>query len=161
MPFTCTCYRMSNLVFPCSGTTWGYLQHIVEIRCSGATGLHPSYLCQPTNHSLEYSALGLLGLPRSYLCQPAIHQNTSLWDDWGYLGATFANQQTIGIHCSGATGTTSELPSQTSKSLEYNALGQLGHLRATFANQQIIGIQCSGATGATSGLTLPTSKSLE
>ena len=55
----------------------------------------------------------------------AINQNRwnpLLWDYWGYLGATFANEQVIGYHWSGATGATLALPLPTSKSLDAIAL---------------------------------------
>ena len=124
--------------------------------------------------------MGLLELPEGYLCQRANHWVSLLWGYWGYLGATFANEQIIGFHCYGATGATLGMPLPTSKSLDFFAMGLLGlpwgylcqranhwltllwgywaYLGATFAKEQIIGFNCYGAAGATLGLPLPTSK---
>ena len=151
---------------------WGYL---------GAT---------PANEQIiGIQALGLLGLPWGYLCQRANHWNTSSGATgatlglplltsksleyrfrgyWGYLGATLANEQIIGIQAlgllglpwgylcqqanhwnagSGVTGPILGLPSPTSKSLEYRLWGYRGYLKATFANGQIVGMQALGLLG--------------
>ena len=62
--------------------------------------------------------MGLLGLPWVYLCHLANHWISLLWGNGGYLRATFANEELIGLHCYGATGATLGLPLPTSKSLD-------------------------------------------
>ena len=62
-----------------------------------------------------------------------------LWGYWGYLGATCANEQVIGLH----------------------ALGLLGYIGVAIANEQAIGRHVWGPTGAILGLHLPTNEPLE
>ena len=62
----------------------------------------------------------------------------SRWGYSGYLGATFANQQTLG----------------------FQVWGYWGYLGATFANQQILVFQALGLLGLSWGYLMPTSKPL-
>ena len=90
---------------------WGYLgatfanKHIIGFHCYGETGATLE-LPLPTSKSLDFNAMGLLGLPWSYLCRRGNRWISLLCGYWGYLGATFANEQIVGFHCYGETGAT-------------------------------------------------------
>ena len=87
-------------------------RYLWGLHCYVATGATLG-LSLPTSKSLDFNSMGLLGLPWGCLCQRANDWISLLWGYWGYLRATFANEQIIRFHCFGATGATLGLPLPT------------------------------------------------
>ena len=80
------------------GLAWGYLVYLCYPANDWATEVIGAtlVLLLPTSKSLDYIALRLLVLSWGDLCEQSNHWIALLWCCWGYLGATFANQQIIG-----------------------------------------------------------------